>query len=154
MKLFLVVVFVLIFMLDSYNASVPVNAVNTEQELRQNKLHTVQRIYIGDMGKTDEALRFRLLLEEELIEKGFTIVESLGNADAVLTGALSVRVLDETSEARVYVKLDTLDGKRIWSKDFGNGIFKHLLSFKEPVRLRARDVARSLRDDWKKSAKQ
>src|SRR5262245_44202487 len=30
------------------------------------KLHEVKRIYVGEMGKSDEAERFRLLLEEQL----------------------------------------------------------------------------------------
>jgi hypothetical protein len=31
------------------------------------KLHEVKRIYVGEIGKSDEAERFRLLLEEQLI---------------------------------------------------------------------------------------
>lgn len=132
-----------------HKASVP---ANTNQEARQHELSLVQRIYVGGMGRADEAARFRLLLQDELTEKGFTVVDKAENADAVLKGALSVRV-DDGSEARVYVTLETLTGDRLWARDFGNGIFKSLLTLKEPVKLRAEDVASALRKVCKRSAR-
>jgi hypothetical protein len=125
---------------------------STSPEFVQNKLSQVQRIYIGGMGQADEAARFRLLLEDRLTEKGFTVVDKPEDADAILKGALSVRV-DDGSEARVYVTLETLKGDRLWTRDFGNGIFKSLFTLKEPVKLRAQEVADALRDACKRSAK-
>jgi hypothetical protein len=125
-------------------------SVSTNQEARQQKLGLVQRIYVGGMGRADEASRFRLLLQDQLAEKGFTVVDKPADADAVLKGALSIRV-DDGSEARVYVTLETLNGDRLWARDFGNGILKGLFTLKEPVKLRAQEVASALRNARKKA---
>lgn len=58
----------------------------------QSALNAVRKIHVGSMGETDEAERFRLLFEDELSRKGFTVVDVAEKADAVLTGVLSVRV--------------------------------------------------------------
>ena len=123
----------------------------SEHNTDQKKLRLVQKIYVGEMGDDGEAERFRLLLEEQLAKKGFTIVGRPADADGVLTGALSVRVFDDKSEARVYVKLDTPDGIRLWSRDFGNRFFKNPFNRKEPTKLRAEDVANGLRSDRRKA---
>jgi hypothetical protein len=44
------------------------------------------------MGESDEAKRFRLLLEDELSKRGFSITDKEESADAILTGILSLRV--------------------------------------------------------------
>ena len=115
-----------------------------------DKLYLIQKIHISEMGASDEADRFRFLLEEQLSKKGFTVVDKSENADAILTGALSVRVYDDASIARVYVQLKSSSGERLWGGNFGA---RRTLSRKESVQLRAEDVANRLRDDWKKSAK-
>ena len=116
------------------------------------ELGLVQKIYVGTMGETDEAERFRLLLEEALAGKGFTVVDGSDKADAILTGVLSVRVHDKKTQARVYVKLTTPKGERVWGKDFGSRLTSPF-NRTEPVKLRARDVANGLREDWERSAK-
>jgi hypothetical protein len=116
-----------------------------QPDAAQKTLSLVQKIYVGEMGNADESERFRHLLEDQLIEKGFTVVDDATKADAVLTGALSVRVLDDESEARVYVRLSTPDGERLWSRDFGNRFFHNPFNRKEPVKLRAEDVANGLK---------
>lgn len=108
-------------------------------------LSQVRKIYVGEMGTAGESERFRHLLEDQLSEKGFTVVEREGDWDAILTGALSVRVLDDESEARVYVVLRTRGGQRLWSKDFGNRLLHNPFNRKEPVKLRAEDVANGLK---------
>lgn len=123
------------------------------QETSRSKFHDVRRIYVGEMGERDEAKRFRFLLEDELSKKGFTVVNREQDADAVMTGALSVRVHDEKTRARVYVTLHTPDGERLWGKDFGNKIFKISIRTSDPVKMRAEDVASGLRDEWRKAAK-
>ncbi len=148
MKLILAMLLGLGFVLGSYNLSVSAGA----NPQRQNKLGQVQKIYVGEMGRTDEARRFALLLKEQLTGKGFTTVDKPDDAEAILTGALSLRV-DDGSEARVYVILKTLDGERLWARDFGNGLFKGLLTLKEPVKLRAQEVARALHDEVRKAAR-
>ena len=124
----------------------------TPQELSEPRLHEVHNIYVGNMGDDDEADRFRLLLEEQVAKKGFAIVDSPEKADAILTGALSVRVHRNSSTARVYVTLNTPKGHRLWGRDFGSKM-TNIFSLSEPVKLRAQDVANGLKQDWDKSAK-
>lgn len=132
--------------LGSYNLAV---SAATKAD-PQNRLRQLQKVYVGEMGRSDEARRFALLLKEQLAEKGFTAVDKPDDADAILTGALSLRV-DDGSQARVYVTLKTSDGERLWARDFGNGLFKSLFTLKEPVKLRAAEVARALRDEVRKA---
>lgn len=131
-----------------FNASQSVRAApGTDRE----RLGSVQKIYVGDMGSADEADRFRLLLEEQLSKRGFTIVNGPETADAILTGALSVRVFDDKSEARAFVRLTTQGGERIWARDFGSRLLTNPFRRAEPVKRRAEDVANRLREDWKKA---
>ena len=124
-----------------------------ERPRRQSpQLHDVHKIYVGDMGKADEAERFRYLLGEELQKKGFAVVESADEADAVLSGALSVRVGDEQTEARAFVKLDSKSGQRIWARDFGHRrVILNPFDRKEPTKRRAAEIAEELRKAWDKS---
>ena len=124
----------------------------TPQDLSEPRLHEVHSIYVGNMGDDDEAGRFRLLLEEQVTRKGFAVVDSPEKADAILTGALSVRVHRNSSTARVYVTLHTPKGHRLWGRDFGSKM-TNIFSLSEPVKLRAQDVANGLKQDWDKSAK-
>lgn len=130
--------------------SAPVAAYVQGQLQTQSQFRSVKRIQIGNMGETNEAERFRLLLEEELTKKGFTIVDSSEKADAILTGVLSVRVLDKKTQARVYVKLSAPNGERLWGKDFGSRVT--VFDRTEPVKLRAKDVAKGLWTDWQRSS--
>ena len=115
-------------------------------------LRDVRKIYVGDMGTEDEADRFRFLLEEQLRKRGFTVVSAAGEADAVLTGALSVRVFDQKSEARAFVKLEDASGRRLWARDFGHKkILVNPFSRQEPTKRRAEEVAKELRRDWERS---
>ena len=125
--------------------------VRAERDTDRDSLGLVQKIYVGDMGSADEADRFRLLLEEQLTKRGFTIVSNAERADAILTGALSVRVFDDKSEARAFVRLTTPAGERIWARDFGSRLITNPFHRAEPVKRRAEDVANRLREDWKKS---
>ena len=113
-------------------------------------LYTIRSIYIGDMGQSDEAQRFRLLLADALSDKGFTVVEKQDQADAVLSGVLAVRVHEDTTRARVTVMLKSRAGQRLWGGDFEPRV---KLFVKDTVKLRAEDVASRLRKDWNKSAK-
>jgi hypothetical protein len=122
-----------------------------ERSADRDGLGVVQKIYVGDMGGADEADRFRLLLEEQLTKRGFTIVERAESADAILTGALSVRVFDDKSEARAFVRLTTQGGERIWARDFGSRLITNPFKRAEPVKRRAEEVANRLREDWRKA---
>lgn len=112
-------------------------------------LRDVRTIYVGDMGKADEAERFRYLLGEELEKKGFKVVERADAADAVLTGALSVRVGDDSTEARAFVKLESRAGERLWARDFGHRrVILNPFDQKEPTKRRAAEIAGELRKAW------
>jgi hypothetical protein len=114
-------------------------------------LKTVEKIYVGSMGQTDESERFRLLLAEQLSKVGFTSVSKSEDADATLTGVLTVRVYADTSIARATVVLSDRDGQRIWGEDveprykFGGT--------NDTVKFRAENVAKDLRKVWKKEVK-
>ncbi|HLL76308.1 MAG TPA: hypothetical protein VK421_13735 [Pyrinomonadaceae bacterium] len=126
-------------------------ASGNERARKLPDLRDVRKIHVGDMGTADEADRFRFLLEEQLRKRGFTVVGSPAEADAVLTGALSVRVFDEKSEARAFVKLEDAAGRRLWARDFGHKILVNPFSRQEPTKRRAEEVAKELRRDWEQS---
>ena len=127
-------------------------ASGNERARKLPDLRDVRKIYVGDMGTADEADRFRFLLEEQLRKRGFTIVSTPAEADAVLSGALSVRVFDEKSEARAFVKLEDAAGRRLWARDFGHKkILVNPFSRQEPTKRRAEEVAKELRRDWERS---
>ena len=125
-------------------------------------LHLVQKIHIGELGSSDEAARFRLLLEDKLSQRGFNIADKPEKADAVLSGALSVSpagVYGGRSDVGVTVRLVSISGERMWSINlpkpvtFG-AVFKvRGLKVKEPVEYRAEELAKELREDWERSAK-
>jgi hypothetical protein len=135
------------------SASASLASDGSERPRRQPALRDVHKIYVGDMGRADEAERFRFLVGEELQKRGFTIVERAEDADAVLTGALSVRVGDDSTEARAFVKLEAQGGQRLWAKDFGNRLIYNPLSRKEPTKRRASEIAKELRNDCDKAGK-
>ncbi len=124
----------------------------TKLQAGVTKLHLIQKIYVGEMGNSDEAARFRLLLEEELTKKGFAVSTKQENADAILTGVLALRVYADRSLARATVRLKSSADDVIWSGDFQpkSALFKR---GSDTVKFRAQDIAGKLRDDWKKSAK-
>jgi len=68
----------------------PSVSAKTHSQGRPMALHLVQKIYVEDMGTSPEAARFRLLLEDQLSENGFVVVAKREEADAVLSGAISV----------------------------------------------------------------
>lgn len=114
-------------------------------------LAAIQKIYVGSMGQSDEAARFRLLLGEELQKQHFDVVNEPSLADAELTGVLTVRVYADTSLARATVSLKTMDGSDIWGRDFEP--HRKFGGMDDTVKLRAEDIAKTLRKDVKKAAK-
>ncbi|HEY0319560.1 MAG TPA: hypothetical protein VGC66_01175 [Pyrinomonadaceae bacterium] len=132
----------------------------TYPQARPTALHLVHKLYVEEMGTSDEAARFRLLLEDQLSEKGFTVVDKPEKADAVLGGALSVSrsgIYGGPADISVTARLNSPDGVRLWGNNIGGQIIilnpVKSLKFKEPVEYRARELAKKLRDDWEKSAR-
>lgn len=123
-------------------------------------LHLVRKIYVEAMGTSSEAARLRLLLEDQLSERGFTVVDSSQKADAVLSGVASVArpgIHGGPADIAITARLTSADGSRLWSTNIGGQISVinpiKALKFKEPVEHRARELAKRLRSDWEKSAK-
>jgi hypothetical protein len=130
-------------------------------QAKQTALHQVQKIYLEEVGTSDEAARFRLLLEEKLTEKGFTVVGGPDQADAILSGALSVSqpgIYGGPSDVGVTVQLKSQAGQRLWGGNFAGRVFilnpVSSLRFKDIVEYRAKELAKRLRADWEKSARQ
>jgi hypothetical protein len=125
----------------------------------QKVLHLIQKIYVEDMGTSPEAARFRMLLEDQLGEKGFRIVDKAEKADAVLGGVVSVvrsGFYGGPADISVTARLISADGDRLWSSNIGGQIYilnpVSSLKFKEPIEYRAKELAKKLRNDWGKSA--
>ena len=130
-------------------------------QAKQTTLHEVQKIYLEEVGTSPEAARFRLLLEEKLTEKGFTVVAEPTRADAILSGALSVSphgIYRGSSDVGVTVQLKSQAGQRLWIGNFAGRVFilnpVSSLRFKDIVEYRAKELAKRLRADWEKSARQ
>jgi hypothetical protein len=135
-------------------------AARTFSQAGTTTLHLVQKIYVDEMGNSPEAARFRLLLEDQLSARGFTVVDSAQKADAVLSGATSVArsgIYGGPADISVTARLSSPDGGRLWSANIGGQMSVinpiKALKFKEPVEYRARELAKKLRSDWEKSAK-
>lgn len=135
-------------------------AAKSHPSVQPTPLHLVQKIYVEEMGTSDEAARFRLLLEDHLSERGFTVVDKPEKADAIFGGALSVApsgIHGGPADVGVTARLNSPNGGRVWGANVGGQtIFLNpvkALKFKEPVEYRARELAKKLRDDWEKSAR-
>lgn len=142
MKIILPLLFVLIFGLTVFG-----------QDTKPSKnLYQLKKIFVGEMGKTDEAERFRILLADALGTKGFTVVDKSEDADAVLSGILIVRTYDDKSSARATVAFKSKYGERFWSGDFEPKfvLFKRV---PDTVKARAEEIADKFFDDWQKTAK-
>jgi hypothetical protein len=112
------------------------------------------------MGTSTQAGRFRLLLEDQLSGQGFTVVDSPENADAVLSGALSVDdsgIFGGDSDVGVTARITSAGGERLWGYNIGGQITilnpVKSLKFKEPIEYRAKELAKKLRGDWERSAR-
>ena len=123
-------------------------------------LHLVQKIYVDDMGASPEAARFRLLLEDQLSENGFTVVAKREDADAVLGGAVSLArpgVFGGPADINVTCRLNSSDGTRLWSVNTGGQIVilnpVSSLKFKEPLEYRAKELVKKLSHARAQSAK-
>jgi hypothetical protein len=129
-------------------------------QAKQTSLHLAQKLYLEELGTSAEAARFRLLLENKLSEKGFTIVDKPEKADAILSGALSVSpggIYGGISDIGVTVQLKSPAGERLWDGNFAGQIIilRPIASFKfkDVVEYRAKELAKKLRSDWEKSAR-
>src|SRR5262245_44166404 len=79
----------------------------------------VRRIHVGDLGASNDAVRFRGLLKQQLGRKGFKMVDQPGKADAVLTGSVSIsRDEKQTTVSFERASLTTTGGTQVWSGNY------------------------------------
>jgi len=123
-------------------------------------LHAVQKIYVEDMGMSPEAVRFRLLLEDQLSANGFTVVAKRDEADAVLNGVVSLvrsGIFGGPADINVTARLISSKGDRLWSVNTGGQIVilnpVSSLKFKEPLQHRAKELAKKLSHARERSVK-
>jgi len=126
-------------------------AFGSETKATSPDLWKIQKIYVGEMGQSDEAARFRLLLEEQLSKSKYIVVSQPADAEATLSGILTVRVYANTATARATVRLKSPGGEPLWSGEFEP--LRHYSGTKDPVKLHAEYVAAYLRADSNKAAK-
>ena len=99
-------------------ASSSVGAVSAQSGIKP-KPCTVQRIYVDEFGNDPRYVNFRLHLEKWLAKKKFTVVNKREDADAVLTGALSIGSDNKHSYlAFKDAELKTAGGEKAWSGNF------------------------------------
>ena len=142
MKPFAIAIFSLALLAAGPSVAQSGSAVVGSSQIQLVSLHGIHRIYVGSMGQSDEAERFRMLLQDELGRAGFLTADSEQDADAILTGALAVRVYADESLARATVVLKDRGGARLWSNDFQP---RFHFGGKDTVKLRAQDVAKALK---------
>ena len=113
-------------------------------------LHAVQKIYVEDMGMSPEAVRFRLLLEDQLSANGFTVVAKRDEADAVLNGVVSLvrsGIFGGPADINVTARLISSKGDRLWSVNTDGQIVilnpVSSLKFKEPLQHRPKNWLRN-----------
>jgi hypothetical protein len=94
-------------------AAIALQSVNVHQPC------SVQRIHVADLGTDARHVNFRLFLEKWLSKKKFTIARKPQDADAVLTGALSISSGSKYSKlAFKGAELKTASGVTAWHGDF------------------------------------
>lgn len=104
----------------------------------------VRKVYVAELGSTDEAVRFRRSLVERL-SKRFAVVETQEEADAVLTAAVSARGNGRNGEV-VFENgmLKSQEGDLLWQ---GNFYYHYKKSFpgRGIISSSASDVAKNIR---------
>jgi hypothetical protein len=111
----------------------------------------IEPVYVGEMGSSDHAERFRALLRKELTRAGFSVVEKPEEGSTALTGTL-VPQLDRRNHvvaATATVSLHQRDGSMVWTRVFEPRV--SLFGPSEAVALRARDVASALKGQFSKN---
>jgi hypothetical protein len=126
------------------------------QDFDRNEMYLVKRIYVNEMGNSEESPRFRLLLKRKIAAKGFVIVNTPKVADAILTGAISAYIARDcdlycrTIEVKLSLKSTT--GQILTSAEYTTGRDKGFHS-KDGVQRTADDFVNSLRKQWDWSLK-
>jgi hypothetical protein len=89
------------------------------QAVIKDKPCPVQKIYVADFGSEPRHVNFRLGLEKWLSKKKFTISQRPSDADASLTGKLSISSGNKYSNLTFKdAELKTADGESVWHGSF------------------------------------
>lgn len=79
----------------------------------------VQKIYVSEFGTDPRYVNFRFDLEKWLAKKKFTVADKPEDADAVLSGKLSISSGKKYSYLTFKdAELNTADGQVVWSGNF------------------------------------
>ena len=119
------------------------------QDAGAQKPCQARTLYVAELGGTDEAARFRRALAERLARK-FKVVQSEGEADAVLTAA--VKASGNSRSGEVHFEngvLKSSSGDVLWQ---GNFQYYYKKSFFGPsiINDSASGVAKNIRDACKR----
>ena len=84
-----------------------------------DKQCSVKKIHVAEFGNDPRHVNFRLFLEKWLSKKKLTVVSRPGDADAFLTGTLSISSGNKHSNLTFAdAELKTAEGERVWHGDF------------------------------------
>jgi hypothetical protein len=121
-----------------------VMAVSQDAEHRKT-LATVNRVHLQPFGRTEAAERFALILEQELIDQGFSIASSPDSADITLSGIVSMDWRIDSVRANATIRGVSRNGERIWGGTFPPPVFMYPTS--DAVKKTAISVVNQLRYD-------
>lgn len=125
------------------------------QKSTSGKLHLVRRIYIGDIQSPLSRDPFKEYLKQELEAKGFSIVDDVTTADAILKGTITIPLVEDEWPGymvlydKLNFRLESPSNEHIWSAKVR--VESQSDSLKN-ANKRARKLAERIERDWKKSA--
>ena len=105
-----------------------------------SEAQSLQTIYIGQFGQSDDAARLRMLPADNLRAEGFVISENADAADATLSGVLTVQVFPTHTEAHATAILVDRAGQQVWKGNYGSSWH----AGNDAVKWRANDIAKAL----------
>src|SRR6186713_1229126 len=127
------------------------NVSAKSNQVHAQALHLIQKIYVKDMGTFPAAVRFRMLLEDQLSENGFMVVAKREEADAVLGGVVWLAPSGEfggSAVISVTARLDAPDGSRLWRiNTAGQRVLLNPISFfklNQPLEYQAKELVKKL----------
>lgn len=137
-------------------------SVNAQKDESVLKLRAVKKIFVGELGRTDNTDIVREKIKQRLNQTGvFSVVERTNEADAVLTGTVVIekyfedgsdcRSTDLKTEAVGFFYLrDAATGKFVWSYEYQPKAFDFAFFVHEAERVYnrvAESVVKKIRRD-------
>lgn len=130
-------------------------AVYSDPQLNVGALHRVKKIFIGVVYNINEEMRIEPFLKNELVKKGFEVVDDPSKADAVLSGEIQAEiVLDGDGSVPnkiIYLYQLTLPNKEVvWKSKVK---FVNKPTFAEDNEYAAKRISEKIAKDWQKAVK-